>query len=165
MKSIFSPTVCAIVVAQLFGLGDQPAKSPLPKIEKLYGIAGNAVSKQESDISPVPAAKKKAAAGPVIPKKAVTPQPVRPKSGYRLPYDPNRRVIAYSAKWTWPGGTERSLRNHLAQFPHNLLPEVIAKMTFAELKLWHDGHHDAGSIAGWNRPVRKATAAPQLCPT
>jgi len=47
---------------------------------------------------------------------------------------------AYNARWTWPGNSEASLRNHMANGPHWHNDSHTA--SYGELKERHDGCHD-----------------------
>ena len=51
-----------------------------------------------------------------------------------------------SGRWTWPKGTEASLRTHMQGWPHHV---DTSSMTFQNLILLHDQHHDViGPVSG-----------------
>ena len=86
----------------------------------------------------------KPAATPAVKINAVPDLPscVVPSTAYTSRYEP----VTYRGRWTWPGGTTESLRQHLARPPHNVAGWWLRAATPDQLRQVHDQYHDAQRV-------------------
>lgn len=160
----------AMSAGQTFGLDKpQPKTFGLPQTEEKRqetqksSPAKPKYAKSEAVERPVTAVPAKSDPIAAKPKKAVKTQIRRP-----TPAEPY-----YRPRWTWPGGTESSLRRHLAGPPHNIDPDWIRRQSFNTLKRIHDSTHDKiGPVRSTVKPIvinpiaNNGISAPQnFCPT
>lgn len=118
-------------------------REALQQRARLYGIAESATAPAATPVRVVPA--------PVVP---VVPVPVAPVRVVPLTY------TSPASQWTWPGGTEASLRQHL-QAHHRI---STAGMTYAQCVAAHNALHNGTSQRVAYQPPRVTLPVAKACP-